>query len=73
MQRALMTTIHMFKNHPNRANIKFVVLPNVRENLHTCGDIGMDVYLLIEKFGEGKAASCGLNIDFSNLFAYGVP
>ena len=67
MQRAIMTTIHMFKNHPNRANIKFIVLPIVRESMHTSGDIAMDVNQLIQKFGHGKPASCGLNFDFSSL------
>ena len=68
-----MTTIHMFKNHPNKANIKFVVIPLVREVLHTCCDIAMDVNELLEKYGNGKPAACGINFDFSALFLHGVP
>jgi len=73
MQRAMMTTIHMFKNHPNKANIKFVVLPIAREVLHTTNDIAMDCTEMIEKYGEGKPEACGLNFDFSRLFIYGIP
>jgi broad specificity phosphatase PhoE len=52
MQRALMTTIHMFKNHPNKDNIKFIVLPIAREVLHTTNDIAIDPRELIAKFAE---------------------
>merc|ERR1740130_1983674 len=34
IQRALQTTIHMFKNHPSKDKIKFKVLPIVREILN---------------------------------------
>jgi len=47
------TTVHMFKNHPNKDNIKFVVLPMVREVLHTVCDIANDIYDTMEKYGEG--------------------
>jgi len=53
MQRAMMTTIHMFKNHPNKENIKFVVLPIAREVLHTTNDIAMDCEELIKMYSEG--------------------
>jgi len=73
MQRCLMTTIHMFKNHPNKANIKFVVLPFMREVYSTTNDIAIDCFEMMEKFKEGSDMACGLNIDFSNMFMYGVP
>ena len=73
MQRTMMTTIHMFKNHPNKENIKFVVLPFMREVYHTTNDIAIDCFEMMDKFGEGKEAACGLNFDFSNMFMYGVP
>jgi broad specificity phosphatase PhoE len=73
MQRAMMTTIHMFKNHPDKANIKFVVLPIAREVLHTTNDIAMDCHEMIEKYSEGKPEACGLKFDFSRLFLYGIP
>jgi broad specificity phosphatase PhoE len=47
MQRTLQTTIHMFKNHPNKDNIKFVILPIVREVLKKINDIAMDPKTLI--------------------------
>ena len=73
MQRAMMTTIHMFKNHPDKENIRFVVLPIAREVLHTTNDICMNVFELIEKYGEGKPEACGIVFDFSRLFVYGIP
>ena len=73
MQRAIMTVIHMFKNHPNKANIKFVVLPIIREVLHTSCDIAMDCEELIKKFADGQPGNCGLSFDFSRLYLYGIP
>lgn len=35
MRRAMMTAINMYCNHPNKDNINFVVLPIVREIIHT--------------------------------------
>ena len=67
-----MTTIHMFKNHPNKENIKFIVVPIVREVLHTCCDISMDVNKLVEKYAHGRPETCGLNFDFSALYQNGT-
>jgi hypothetical protein len=53
MQRALMTTIHMFKNHPNKENIQFIVLPIAREILHTTCDVAIDCDELMIKYGQG--------------------
>lgn len=71
MQRTMMTTINLFCNHPNMKNIKFVVLPIVREILHL--DIAMDCQALVERYGAGKPEAKGLEFDFSRLFAYGTP
>ena len=68
-----MTTIHMFKNHPNKQNIKFVVVPIVREVLHTCCDIAMNFNELVDKFGPDKEAACGINFDFSACYDFGIP
>lgn len=73
MQRALMTTIHMFKNHPNKDKIRFVVLPIAREILHTTNDIAIDCDDLMTKFADGTDAACGLKFDWSRLFLYGIP
>jgi hypothetical protein len=69
----MMTTVHMFKNHPEKNTIRFIVLPIAREVLHTTNDLCMDPYELVEKYGEGKPAACGLVFDFSRLFIYGIP
>jgi len=53
MQRAMMTTVHMFKEHPNKEKIRFIVLPIVREILHTVCDLAIDCHDLMEKYGEG--------------------
>ena len=34
MYRTCMTTTHMFKTHPNKANIKFVIVPIAKEGMH---------------------------------------
>jgi len=69
----MQTTIHMYKNHPNKDQIHFVVLPIVREVLHTTNDIAMDCFDLMAKYAEGKPETCGLKFDFSRLFLYGIP
>jgi len=53
IQRAMQTTIHMYKNHPNKDKIHFVVLPIVREYLHTTSDVAIDCGELMEKYAEG--------------------
>jgi len=68
-----MTTIHMYKNHPNKDKIKFVVLPIAREIMHTTNDIAIDCHELMDRFGEGKPDACGIKFDFSKLFVYGIP
>lgn len=73
MQRAMMTTVHMFKNHPNKENIKFVVLPCIREVYYTTNDIAMDCFEMMDKFGEGTEHAGGIKFDFSNFFMYGTP
>ena len=50
----MQTTIHMYKNHPNKDKIHFVVLPIVREYLHTTSDVAINCGELIEKYAEGK-------------------
>jgi hypothetical protein len=41
LRRAMMTAIHMFKKHPNKENIRFVVLPMAREVLNSANDISI--------------------------------
>lgn len=69
----MMTTVHMFKNHPNKDKIHFVVLPIVREVLHTTCDIAMDSQEMMAKFAEGSEAAGGIKFDFSRMYLYGIP
>jgi len=39
MMRAMQTCVGMFKDHPRVANIKFIVVPILREILHTVCDV----------------------------------
>ena len=73
MQRAMQTAIHMFKNHPNLAKIRFIVVPLVHEIMHTCNDMHMDAYELIDKYSAGKEVCQGLNFDFSMILGSGAP
>lgn len=54
MERALQTAIHMFATHPNVSKIKFIVVPILREWLHTASDLTCDFGLKIEKYAPGK-------------------
>jgi len=49
----MQTAIHMFKNHPNLSNIRFIVEPMLHEVMHTTCDIHMDAMLLIQKYAPG--------------------
>ena len=73
MQRAMQTTVNMFKEHPNKHNIKFVVLPMVREALRSINGIAINCYDMMAKFGEGQKIAGGLKFDFSYLLSYENP
>ena len=73
MQRAMQTAIHMFKNHPNLAKIRFIVLPLVHEIIHTCNDMHMDAEEMMEKYAAETEICQGLNFDFSMLLSSGAP
>jgi len=71
MLRTCMTAMHMFKNHPNRANIKFIVLPAAKEGLHLCNDISGPIDPIIKIFS--KSENCyDINFDFSLVYSYGI-
>jgi broad specificity phosphatase PhoE len=53
LQRTLQTCIHMFKAHPNKEEIRFIVLPVVREVLETSNDIALDIDHIIDKYSPG--------------------
>lgn len=50
LRRAIETTLHIFKDHPNFLNMKFVIHPHIRENIMTAGDIPGDINKLVERF-----------------------
>ena len=73
MQRAMQTAIHMFKGHPNLANIRFIVEPMIHEIMHTTNDMHIDVLELIQKYAPGQEACHGLKFDFSRIMAMERP
>ena len=68
LRRALETTLHMFKNHPNKYKIKFIVLPMAAETMNSASDIGSDVNELQQQFKDRE-----IQFDFSNINALDVP
>jgi len=63
----------MFKNHPNKGSMKFVVIPVVREMMKFMNDVAMDINVLVEKFSPEKDICCGIHFDFSACFVFGIP
>jgi hypothetical protein len=55
----------MFKDHPNKSTITFIVLPIVRELLHTSNDMPADIWMVIKKYAAGEPICEGLLFDFS--------
>ncbi|TNV76426.1 hypothetical protein FGO68_gene11145 [Halteria grandinella] len=73
MQRTLQTCIHLFKNHPNKKDIRFVVLPIIREVLETSNDIALDIDVIVEKYAPGQPITEGIHFDFSMNMLHGQP
>ena len=73
MQRTLQTTIHMFKNHPQKNQIKFLVVPIIREVLETANDIALDINHIIDKYSPNSEICQGINFDFSLMYLFGQP
>ena len=68
-----MTTIHMFKNHPNKDKIKFIILPIAAEIMRSPSDTPMNIYDLMKLYAKGQPATHGLNLDWSLVFLHGIP
>ena len=66
----MQTTVLLFKEHPNLENIKFVVLPLIREFIVAKDDVPMDVYQLMEEFTK---ENCGIEFDFSSITQMEIP
>ena len=69
MRRALQTAIHMFKGHPEKLVIKFIVLPIAREVMGWACDIAMSCEEMMKEFGEEQE---GISFDFTMLSDYAV-
>ena len=68
LRRALETTLHMFKNHPNKDKIKFIVLPMAAETMNSASDIGSDVNELQQQYKDQE-----IQFDFSMINDMDVP
>ena len=73
MLRTCLTTIELFKEHPEKENIKFVVYPVCKESMHLCNDLmrGPFKEQIYDKFKD-QENTCGLRFDFTYVLgAYG--
>jgi broad specificity phosphatase PhoE len=52
LRRALQTAYLVFRRHPNFGNIRFIVHPLLRENMHTVCDIPEDFDVAIRDYRE---------------------
>ena len=73
LRRAMQTCVEMFKDHPKVKSIKFIVVPLVREVLHTVCDVPCCVHELQRTFAKGEPACEGIEFDFSHLKHAGEP
>ena len=60
----------MFDKHPNKENIKFIVLPLIREYVAGIDDINEDIYMTMHNFTKEK---CGIEFDFSEVTKMKIP
>jgi hypothetical protein len=63
----------LFKNHPNKKDIRFIVLPVAREVLETSNDIALNIDHIMEKYSQDKELCQGINFDFSYNLLHGQP
>lgn len=73
MRRAMQTCIGMFKHHPKVKEMRFIVVPLVREILHTVCDVPSCVYELQRNFAKGEDICEGIEFDFGHLKHAGDP
>ena len=73
MIRTCETAIHIFKGHPNKKNIKFIVLPSIKEGLNLCND-KQGTYARLRRIIDPLLKEHDLEFDFSLMFsAFGLP
>ena len=73
MLRTCTTAIELFKDHPDKDNIKFVIYPVCKESIHLCNDFMKGPFKdqIYDKFKD-PANTCGLKFDFTYILgAYG--
>ena len=62
----------MFKTHPIKADMRFIILPVVREVLATSNDIAHDIDIIMSKYGMPELCE-GIRFDFSLSLLHGQP
>ena len=67
LRRALQTAIHMFKTHPDKKEIQFIILPIAREVMGWACDIAVSYDQMKEEFGGTHE---GIFFDFSMFGQY---
>jgi hypothetical protein len=73
MQRCLQTAVEMFKNHPDKENMKFTVIPLFKEVTNNSNDIPRSVAEITTTWAHGEERCKGIKFDFSQLYLFGVP
>ena len=69
MKRCLMTCTEMFKSHPKRAEINFVILPFGKECLHVSNDLCGPLKDVFDHFSKPENVF-GIHYDFSLMHCY---
>lgn len=68
LRRALQTVHEIFKNHPDFDRINFVLMPKLREHLHSSNDIPVNIEEIVEQY-----KTIFPNFDTSMVSAYKDP
>ena len=74
MLRTCMTAVELFKDHPNKNNIRFVLVPVMKESAHLCNDFmrGPFKTQIYDKYSDPEKVH-GLKFDFQYMFgAFGA-
>jgi len=65
LRRAIQTTIYMFSTHPNRKNIRFVLLPELSECLCASGCFSPFTLSSVKKQMDKLAKKFEVHLDYS--------
>ena len=69
--RTILTAIHLFKNHPQKGEIKFVLVPLLKESLDSTYSTNKRLDKLKETI-EPLIKEHGLNFDYSMMSMFGI-